>query len=76
MSAKPMFKKKNTNLRLTDAAPTDARLNIIQKRRSQIVDARDRLGQLARGTDARDKLKRIRLIKQGKVTIIINSDFL
>jgi hypothetical protein len=75
MSVKPLFTKKNAPRivnRLTDTFPTDARLNIIEKRRSKIADARDRLGQIARTSDARDKLKKIRLIKQGKVIVRFN----
>jgi hypothetical protein len=46
----------------------DARLKIIAKKRSQVTDARDRLASMAKTTDARQKLEKIRNIKEGKVT--------
>ena len=46
----------------------DARLKIIAKNRSKVTDARDKLGLLAKTTDARQKLEKIRNLKQGKVT--------
>lgn len=38
----------------------DARLKIIQKNRSKFVDARDRLAQMAKKTDARSKILKLR----------------
>jgi hypothetical protein len=49
-------------------AGDDARLKIIAKKRSQVTDARDRLASMAKTTDARQKLEKIRNIKEGKVT--------
>lgn len=46
---------------------SDARLTIISKNRSKIVDARDKLVSLAKTTDARQKLTKIRNLKEGKV---------
>ena len=43
----------------------DARLKILAKTRSKVVDARDRLASIAQRTDARDKLEKMR---KGKVT--------
>jgi len=45
----------------------DARLKLIKKQMGEITDARDILAYKARGTDARDKLKQIRNLKQGKL---------
>ena len=45
----------------------DARLKIIAKNRSKVVDARDKLASLAKKTDARQKLQKIRNFKEGKV---------
>lgn len=45
----------------------DARFKIISKKRSTMGDARNVLAQLARGHDAREKLEKIRNLKQGKV---------
>jgi len=45
----------------------DARLKIIAKNRSHMTDARDKLASLAKTTDARQKLVKIRNLKQGKV---------
>jgi len=49
----------------------DARLEIIKKKRSKVVDARDKLGEIARSTDAREKLQKIRNLKEGKVMLVI-----
>lgn len=38
----------------------DARLKIIQKNRTKLVDARDKLAQIAKKTDARLKLQKLR----------------
>ena len=46
----------------------DARFKIIAKNRSHITDARDKLASLAKTTDARQKLVKIRNLKQGKVS--------
>ena len=46
----------------------DARLKIIANNRSKVSDARDKLASLAKTTDARQKLEKIRNFKQGKVT--------
>jgi hypothetical protein len=45
----------------------DARALLLAKKRNSITDARDRLGQMAKTTDARKKIEKIRNIKQGKV---------
>ena len=45
----------------------DARLKIISKNRSKVVDARDKLVSLAKTSDARQKLVKIRNLKEGKV---------
>jgi len=45
----------------------DARWEIIEKRKSEMEDARDRLCQIAKKSDARDKLKRLQLLRDGKV---------
>ena len=45
----------------------DARLKIISKNRSKVVDARDKLVSLAKGSDAREKLVKIRNLREGKV---------
>ena len=45
----------------------DARNRLISKQRASMGDARDRLAMMAKQTDARDKLKKIRNLKQGKV---------
>ena len=49
---------------------SDARLKIISRNRSKVVDARDKLVSLAKGSDARQKLVKIRNLKEGKVRII------
>ena len=46
----------------------DARLKIISKNRSKVVDARDKLVSLAKTSDARQKLVKIRNLKEGKVS--------
>ena len=48
----------------------DARLKIISRNRSKVVDARDKLVSMARGSDARQKLVKIRNLKEGKVGIV------
>lgn len=48
---------------------SDARLKIISRNRSKVVDARDKLVSLAKGSDARQKLVKIRNLKEGKVRI-------
>ena len=49
----------------------DARLKIIANNRSKVVDARDKLASLAKKTDARQKLQKIRNLKEGKVQMTI-----
>ena len=52
----------------------DARSVLLAKRKRQMMaggDARDRLGQMAKTTDARAKITKIRNIKQGKVGDVI-----
>ena len=51
----------------------DARMKIIAKNRSKVVDARDKLVKLAKGTDARQKLQKIRNLREGKVRICLSS---
>lgn len=41
----------------------DARLKIIQKNRSKLTDARDKLAQMAKKTDARAKLLKLRQMR-------------
>ena len=53
----------------------DARMKIIAKNRSKVFDARDKLVKLAKGTDARQKLQKIRNLKEGKVRIFQRSRF-
>jgi len=48
---------------------SDARLKIISRNRSKVVDARDKLVSLAKGTDARQKLVKIRNLKEGKLDV-------
>lgn len=50
-----------------NANGSDARLKIISRNRSKVVDARDKLCSLAKGSDARQKLVKIRNLKEGKV---------
>ena len=45
----------------------DARLKLIKKQMGEMTDARDMLAYKARGMDARDKLNKIRNLKQGKL---------
>ena len=45
----------------------DARMKLIKKNRTQFRDARDKLAKLAKGSDARQKLEKIRNLKAGKV---------
>jgi hypothetical protein len=47
----------------------DARLKLISKHRSEIVDARDVIAKMAKNTDARQKLQKIRNLKQGKLDV-------
>jgi len=47
----------------------DARLKIISKNRSKVVDARDKLVSLAKTSDARQKLVKIRNLKEGKLDV-------
>merc|ERR1719342_1497678 len=44
---------------------TDARNKIIQKKKLQMGDAREKLGQIARQGDARDRLNKLKKVKQG-----------
>lgn len=48
---------------------TDARQKIIQANRGQIGDARDKLSKLAKTTDARSKLERIRGQRDGNLEV-------
>ncbi|XP_059483460.1 polymerase delta-interacting protein 3-like isoform X2 [Neocloeon triangulifer] len=62
--------KKAGRLGIAKPAPTmasrlgDARMKIIAKKRQNLVDARDQLNEIARQSDARDKLTMIRAKKQ------------
>jgi len=47
----------------------DARQKIIQSNRTNIGDARDKLSKLAKNTDARSKLERIRNMKDGNLEV-------
>ena len=47
----------------------DARQKIIQANRGQIGDAREKLGKIAKTTDARSKLERIRGLKDGNLEV-------
>jgi hypothetical protein len=47
----------------------DARSKIIAKKRLTMTDARDKLASIAKTMDARQKLQKIRNLKQGKVKI-------
>ena len=47
----------------------DARLKIIQKNRQKMVDARDKLAQIAKQTDARFKLNKL---KNSKMIVSIS----
>ena len=51
------------------AGKGDARALLIAKKRGAITDARDKLVQMARtGGDARNKIQKIRNLKEGKVS--------
>lgn len=54
-------------LQRTSPGVRDARLKLISKHRSEMRDARDRLASLAKTQDARQKLKKIRNLKRGKL---------
>ena len=47
----------------------DARQKIIAANRDKTVDARDKLSQLARGQDARQKLQRLKNLKDGNLEV-------
>ena len=50
----------------------DARSKLISRQREKMTDARDKLVQLAKtGGDARNKLDKIRNLKQGKVSSLV-----
>lgn len=49
-----------THPRITGGTVQDARFKIIQKKRTHIADARDKLAQLAKQSDARLKLQKLR----------------
>jgi len=51
------------------AIKSDARLKIISNNRSKVVDARDKLVSLAKTSDARQKLTKIRNLKEGKLDV-------
>lgn len=51
----------------------DARLKIIQKKRKHITDARDKLAQIAKQSDARLKLQKLRATNSKKLDPISNS---
>jgi len=51
------------------AIRSDARLKIISNNRSKVVDARDKLVSLAKTSDARQKLTKIRNLKEGKLDV-------
>ena len=53
----------------TGGGVSDARQKIIQSNRSKTGDARDKLAQLAKNTDARAKLERIRGVKDGNLGV-------
>lgn len=53
----------------SNANGSDARLKIISRNRSKVVDARDKLVSLAKGSDARQKLVKIRNLKEGKLDV-------
>ena len=71
LGSKTMLKKKFKGGTAKSVGPTahgsDARLRIISRNRSKVVDARDKLVSLAKGSDARQKLVKIRNLKEGKV---------
>ena len=73
-AVKASMKIKKKSLKATAAASPllkkgDARNRLIAKNRTTIVDARDKLAKLAKGTDARQKLEKIRNLKQGKLDV-------
>ena len=72
--SKVMLKRKFKSSRKGSAGSqgkgSDARLKIISRNRSKVVDARDKLVSLAKGSDARQKLVKIRNLKEGKVSHI------
>jgi len=47
----------------------DARQKIIQANRGKTGDARDKLGKMAKNTDARQKLEKLRNMKEGKLEV-------
>ena len=67
----------NVTLQMVRAlsAGGDARSVLLAKRKRKMVDARDRLGQMAKTTDARAKIDKIRNIKHGKVITEISFVF-
>jgi hypothetical protein len=60
-----MVSKRGRGGFVTKGTVTDARFKIIAKKRLQMVDARDQLAQLAKQTDARDKLNHLRVYQRG-----------
>ena len=67
---KRKFKSSGKGTAGSQVKGSDARLKIISRSRSNIVDARDKLVSLAKGSDARQKLVKIRNLKEGKVSYI------
>ena len=67
---KRKFKSRGKGTAGSQVKGSDARLKIISRSRSNIVDARDKLVSLAKGSDARQKLVKIRNLKEGKVSYI------
>ena len=63
---------KGPALKLGAANGSDARLKIISKNRSKLVDARDKLVSLAKGSDARQKLVKLRNLREGKVCLLMD----
>lgn len=65
---KNMQTERNKRFLAAPANPVkDARLKIMSKKRTRVSDARDLLAKMAKGTDARQKLTKIRNMKAGKV---------
>ena len=64
---RPRVNVARVNVARKNVTVGDARLKIIAKNRSKVVDARDKLASLAKKTDARQKLQKIRNFKEGKV---------
>ena len=60
---KRKFKSSGKGTAGSQVKGSDARLKIISRSRSNIVDARDKLVSLAKGSDARQKLVKIRNLK-------------